>query len=99
MTPKIGSSKLPGKYIVGAFYYGGVYEHFLLRNPTITGNTDFTGRSIKCCSGNLRLRSLLPSSGPTDGKSVADGKSFKEPAAPTKPKLSKQGLYIFSLIS
>ena len=38
--------------------------------------------------------------GPSDGKSLAEpqsGKSFKEPVAPKKPKLSDQGLYFFSL--
>ncbi|MGB7837765.1 MAG: carbohydrate porin, partial [Terrimicrobiaceae bacterium] len=40
------------------------------------------------------------SKGPSDGKStVSDGKSLKEPVAPSKPKLSKQGLYTFNLIS
>ena len=40
--------------------------------------------------------------GPSDGKSVADGKSgktFKEPVPEKKPKLSEQGLYFFSLFT
>ena len=40
--------------------------------------------------------------GPSDGKSVADGKlgkSLSEPVPATKPKLSDQGLYLFSLFT
>ena len=35
---------------------------------------------------------------PSDGKSVTDGKSIQE-VKPSKPKLSEQGLYFFSLIN
>jgi porin len=33
------------------------------------------------------------------GKSVVPGKALAEPAAPSKPKLSKQGLYSFNIIT
>jgi porin len=37
--------------------------------------------------------------GPSDGKSVAGGKDFKTPVSPETPKLSEQGLSLFSLLS
>ena len=100
-TPKIGASKLSGKYAFGGFYYE-------------QQNTSFFGTPYPGFYGfywqadQMLFREPLPeepaplANGPSDGKSVADGKSGKslsEPVPITKPKLSDQGLYLFSLFT
>ena len=61
------------------------------------------GRRIRCCFANRRRMNLHRlANGPSDGKSFADGKSgrfLSEPVPATKPKLSDQGLYLFSLFT
>ena len=85
-TPKIGPSKLPGRYAAGFIYWG-------------VENTSFFGQNYD----QQLYREPSPEStqavvtAPSDGKSVADGKSIQE-VKPSKPKLSEQGLYFFSLI-
>jgi carbohydrate-selective porin OprB len=100
-TPKIGPSKLPGKYAFGGFYYEEENKSFF--------GTDYNGRYGFYWQADQMLfrepsrEEPAPlAKGPSDGKSVADGKSgksFREPAPPNKPKLSDQGLYFFSLFT
>ena len=98
-TPKIGASKLPGKYVAGAYYYEEWNNSFF--------GTSYPGRyGFYWQVDQMLFREPSPeepaplAKGPTDGKSIADGKStepFKEPVPTKKPKLSDQGLYLFSL--
>ena len=95
-TPKFGASKLPGKYIVGAYYYEEENTSFF--------GTDYNGRyGFYWQVDQMLFREPSPeesaplAKGPTDGKSVADAKAFKEPVPTKKPKLSEEGLYFFSL--
>ena len=101
-TPKIGASKLPGKYAAGAILLRGV-EQLLLRNAAIRAATASTGRLDQMLFREPSPEEPAPlAKGPSDGKSIADGKStepFKEPVPPKKPKLSDQGLYFFSLFT
>lgn len=99
VTPKIGASQLPGKYAFGGFYYGGQRNSF-------NGTYNYGQWGLYWQADQMLFREPPPeesapmSKGPSDGKStVSDGKSLKEPVAPSKPKLSKQGLYTFNLIS
>ena len=99
VTPKIGASQLPGKYAFGGFYYGGQRNSF-------NGTYNYGQWGLYWQADQMLFREPSPeepaplSKGPSDAKStVSDGKSLKEPVAPSKPKLSKQGLYTFNLIS
>ena len=58
-TPKIGASKLPGKYVARAYYYEEWNNSSSER--AIRAVTASIGRSIRCSSGNLHLKSRLPS--------------------------------------
>jgi porin len=99
VTPKIGPSQLPGKYVFGGFYYGGFKNSF-------NGTPNYGQWGLYWQFDQMLFREPSPeepaplSKGLSDAKStVPDGKSFEEPVAPSKPKLSKQGLYSFNLIS
>lgn len=92
VTPKIGPSKLPGKYVFGGFYYGGFMNSF-------NGTRNYGQYGLYWQADQMLFREPSPEEPAPLGKGPSDGKSFKEPAAPSKPKLSKQGLYTFNLIS
>ena len=68
-TPKIGPSKLPGKYVFGGFYYGGENTSFF--------GTDYNGRyGFYWQVDQMLFREPSPeepaplAKGPSDGKSV-----------------------------
>jgi len=95
LTPKIGPSKLPGRYAAGFLYWG-------VENSSYYGTNHDQRVLFYWQADQMLFREKSPEApaplakGPSDGKSVADGKSFK--AAPTpKTKLNEQGLYFFSL--
>jgi porin len=101
-TPKIGASKLPGKYAFGGYYYEEENTSFF--------GTDYNGRyGFYWQLDQMLFREASPeeeptplAKGPSDGKSIAEpqsGKSFKEQVPEKKPKLSDQGLYLFSLFT
>jgi len=98
ITPKIGKSELPGKYAIGGYYYGGSKKSFL-------GTQGYGQYGMYLQADQMLFRE--PSreepaplaKGPSDGKSVAEGKDFKTPAKTEKPKLSNQGLSMFNLVS
>ncbi|MEI6070698.1 MAG: carbohydrate porin [Verrucomicrobiae bacterium] len=95
LTPKIGPSQLPGKYAIGGYYYGTSKKSFL-------GTTGYGQYGMYIQADQMLFREASPAplaKGPSDGKSVADGKDFKSPVAPEKPKLSNQGLSMFSLVT
>ena len=97
ITPKIGPAELPGKYAMGAYYYGQDVDSFNGTNQY--GQYGFYWQADQML---FRERSaeaeVVLGKGPSDGKSVSGGKSFKEPVE-VKSELSKQGLYSFSLVS
>jgi porin len=97
-TPKIGPSKLPGRYAAGFMYWGS-------ENTSFFGQT-YDQRLLFYWQADQQLyREPSPeaaapvSSAPSDGKPVPGGKEVKEVVKPSKPKLSEQGLYFFSLIN
>lgn len=96
-TPKLGPSELPGKYAVGGYYYGGQKNSF-------NGTYQYGQYGFYFQADQMLYREPSPepaplAKGPSDGKSIASGKDFKEPVAMEKPKLSKQGLSMFNLLS
>jgi len=99
VTPKLGPAQLPGKYAVGAIYFG-------LENTSFFGETYDQKYNFYWQADQMLFREPSKAAeplakGPSDGKSVAAGeeKSFKEPVSPEKPRLSEQGLYSFTFIN
>ena len=91
-TPKIGPSKLPGKYAAGFIYWG-------VENTSFYGGK-YDQRTLAYFQVDQQLfREPSPEEALPLGKGPSDGKSFKGAVAPSKPKLSDQGLYFFSLFN
>lgn len=92
-TPKIGASKLPGKYAFGGIYFG-------VENKSFFGET-YDGRYALYWQADqmlFREPAPAPERPASEGKSVATGKAYKEPVR-TAPKLEDQGLSFFSFLS
>lgn len=94
VTPKIGPAKLPGKYAVGAIYWG-------LENKSFSGRTYDQKYTFYWQADQMLFRepsasaeSAPSAKGPSDGKSF---KEIKEPTASEKP--SEQGLYGFTFLN
>jgi porin len=94
VTPKIGPSQLPGKYAFGGYYWGGFRNSF-------NGTVNYGQYGLYWQFDQMLFREPSPEEPAPLGKGPSDAKSMvaKEPVAPSKPKLSKQGLYSFNLIS
>jgi porin len=97
-TPKIGPSKLPGRYAAGLIYWG-------VENTSFFGQP-YDQKLLFYWQADQQLyREPSPEAAPAlvippaDGKSVADGKNIQETVKSSKPKLNEQGLYFFSLIN
>lgn len=94
-TPKIGPSKLPGRYAAGFMYWG-------LENESYFGTPYDQKLLFYWQADQMLYREPSPEApaplakGPSDGKSMAGA---KEAVTPGKPKLNDQGLYFFSLIN
>jgi porin len=94
VTPKIGPSKLPGRYAAGAIYFG-------VENSSFNGSTNDGRWAFYWQADQMLYRAPSPeepgplAKGPSDGKSVSDGK--EPPVVKSKPKLTDKGLYFFSL--
>lgn len=101
VTPKIGSSKLPGKYAVGAYYYGLENTSFFGQN--YDGKYGFYWQADQMVFREPSPRPDAPlargGEGAPSPSGPADGKSFKEPVSTEKPKLNEQGLYAINLVS
>ena len=97
-TPKFGASELPGRYAMGGYYYGGQKNSF---NGTFNyGQFGFYWQADQMLFREPSPEEPAPmAKGPSDGKSYAGGKSFKAPVDGPAPKLSKQGLSMFNLLS
>ena len=96
------ASKLSGKYAFGGFYYEQQNTSFF--GTPYPGFYGFYWQVDQMLFRELVARKNLHliANRPSDGKSVADGesgKSLSEPVPATKPKLSDQGLYLFSLFT
>jgi len=94
-TPKIGESKLDGRYAFGGYYYGTP------EGQTKSWNgTEAAGRyGFYFQADQMLYREPLSDAAPAKSQASSDGKSFKEVAPVEKAKLSKQGLNTFNLIS
>jgi porin len=99
VTPKIGASQLPGKYVFGGYYWGNQRNAF-------DGSFEYGQWGLYWQFDQMLFRepspekaSMVTEVSPA-GKSVVAGKSVQaDAAAPSKPKLSKQGLYSFNIIT
>ena len=97
LTPKIGPSKLPGRYATGFIYWG-------VENTSFFGTKHDQQVLLYWQADQQLYREPSPEAppsaitGPSNGKSIAHGRESKEVVEPSKPKLSEQGLYFFSLI-
>lgn len=94
-TPKIGESKLDGRYAFGGYYYGTP------EGQTKSWNgTEAAGRyGFYFQADQMLYREPSSDAAPAKSQASSDGKSFKEVAPVEKAKLSKQGLNTFNLIS
>lgn len=98
-TPKVSSSKLPGKYAAGFIYWGVENTSF---NGGVTDERTLVYFQIDQQLYREPSReepAPLLAKGPSDGKTATEGKSFKAPVETTKPKLNDQGLSFFSLFN
>jgi carbohydrate-selective porin OprB len=95
VTPKLGASKLPGKYAIGTIYWG-------LENKSFFGQTYDQKCDIYWQADQMLFREASPApEAPAPlAKGATDGKSFKEAKEPVAPaKLSEQGLYAFTFFN
>jgi carbohydrate-selective porin OprB len=92
VTPTFGPSKLPGKYAVGGYYYGGTRRSY-------NGTAGYGQYGFYFQADQMVYREPSPELPAPMAKGPSDGKSFKEPVALEKPKLSDQGLSLFNLVS
>lgn len=91
-TPKIGPSKLAGKYAAGFIYWG-------VQNTSFRGAT-YDEKTLVYFQVDQQLFREPSAEEPAPlAKGPSDGKSSKEVVSPSKPKLSDQGLYFFSLFN
>lgn len=97
VTPKFGPSELPGRYAAGFIYWGVENTSFFGAN--YDQNISFYWQADQMLFREPSKETPVREKGPSDGKTVADGKSFKEPVPLEKPKLNQQGLYAFNLIN
>jgi carbohydrate-selective porin OprB len=94
-TPKIGPSKLPGKYAFGSYFWGNERNSF-------NGSSHYGQYGFYWQADQMIFREPSPAVEepvPPSGKNIVDSKSFKTPVSTAKPKLSDQGLSIFNLFS
>jgi carbohydrate-selective porin OprB len=103
-TPKIGTSELPGKYAFGGYFYGTPAN----KTRSWNGTNDAGQYGFYFQADQMLYREPSAEEAPApksdgksvvSGKSVASGKSFKSTVQPSAPKLSKQGLNTFNLLS
>lgn len=99
-TPKIGESKLPGKYAFGGYFYGTPAD----KTKSWNGTQNAGRYGFYFQADQMLYREPSPDSGSApcpapDGKSVVSGKSFQSVVEPKPPKLSSQGLSTFNLLS
>lgn len=84
VTPEFGTSRLPGKYAVGAYYYGATKNSF-------NGTPRYGQYGFYFQADQMLFRESTPAD--------ADGKSFKQPVTVAAVTLSSQGLNWFNLVT
>ena len=97
-TPSIGEAKMPGKYAFGGYFYGTPAN----KTRSWNGTNDAGQYGFYFQADQMLYREPSAEEPPAprgDGKSVASGKSFKSTVQPSAPKLSKQGLNTFNLLT
>ncbi len=96
ITPTIGAQELPGKYAIGGYYSGQQKNSF---NGTYQyGQYGFYGQADQMLFRETSQESSIGDQ-VSDGKSQVTGKDFKSPMSIEPPKLSDQGLSLFSLVT
>jgi carbohydrate-selective porin OprB len=95
LTPKLGSAKLPGKYVFGGYSYGQWHKSY--NNESYPARYGFYWQADQMIFRESSPEPEAPvmAKGPTDGKSF---KEMKEPVA-APAKLSNQGLSVFNLVT
>lgn len=88
VTPKIGPSKLPGRYATGFIYWG-------VENKSFFGQNYDQKVAVYWQADQQLFREPSPEEPAPLAKGPSDGKK----AIVSKPKLGDQGLYLFSLIN
>ncbi|MEI6035359.1 MAG: carbohydrate porin [Verrucomicrobiae bacterium] len=88
VTPKIGPAKLPGRYAAGFIYWG-------VENTSFAGEKADQKVALYWQADQMLFREPSPEEAAPLGKGPSDGKK----AVVSKPKLSDQGLSLFSLIN
>jgi porin len=86
LTPKLGASKLPGKYFFGWYYWG-------VDTPSLNGTLHDGVFGFYWAAQQMVWREPSP---PVVEETRVDAKSFKSPVTEAKPKLSDQGLTLFA---
>ena len=86
LTPKLGASKLPGKYFFGWYYWG-------VDTPSLNGTVHDGVFGFYWAAQQMLWREPSP---PVVEETRVDAKSFKSTVTEAKPKLSDQGLTWFS---
>lgn len=89
-TPKLGPSRLPGKYAAGFIYWG-------VENTGFLGETSDQRTLVYFQVDQQLFREPSPEGPPPLGKGPSEGKTFPDVPPQAKPKLNDQGLYFFSL--
>ena len=87
VTPRIGPSQLPGKYVFGSYYWG--LENTAYSGEVLDGKYGFYWQADQMLWREPSPSAALPS---------GDGKTLKTPTA-SKPKLNDQGLRWFSFFT
>jgi porin len=88
VTPKIGPAKLPGRYAAGFLYWG-------VENKPYYGAKSDQKVAVYWQADQMIFREPSPEEASPLGKGPSDGKKAVTP----KPKLSDQGLSMFSLVN
>ena len=86
LTPKLGPSKLPGKYFFGWYYWG-------VDTPSLNGTVHDGVFGFYWAAQQMLWREPSP---PVVEETRVDAKSFKSTVTEAKPKLSDQGLTWFA---
>jgi len=90
-TPEFGKAELAGKYAFGGYFYGTP------QGQTETWNgTEANGRYGFYFQAD---QMLFRESDPQAPAGTPGGKGFQQPVSAGKPKLSKQGLHTFNLLT
>jgi len=99
LTPKLGSSKLPGKYVFGGYSYGQWHNSYNGESYPARYGFYWQADQMLFREASPAPEAPVLAKGASDDKSVVDAKDFKAPVPVEQPKLSDQGLYTFNLFT